>query len=159
MLIQMNCASLISVAPVGPGKVSNVFGLIFWRRRYLSKYCVCRYLQTKHWKNIGSVLCGGGQQVTFLELYFPPTLTNLNHMQTHIHRYYLETRYGHNFTLTPQHLHTLKVSPAGFSCIDIDSDVNTDETGHTGDSINRKTHISRGPQLQAFPCFVCCTAK
>lgn len=85
------------------------------------------------------------------------TDTNIHQMQTRIHRYdlniYIVCGYFSMWGIHPTHTQT-ETCPAAFFCVHIHSDINTHETGDTGDSINQKkhtcthTHTSKDPQTQ-----------
>lgn len=77
-----------------------------------------------------------------LRITHTQTYTIYKHTYTQIYRCYLKIRYvWTQFYPNSRNIHThAETRSAGFSCIHIHLDVNTHETGDTGDSINRKKH-------------------
>lgn len=83
-----------------------------------------------------------------------PWITQIFTMCKHtpIHRCYLKIWYVATRVYPNSPNTRTETSTAAFFCVHSDWDINTPETGDTGDSINKKkhTHTSKGPRTQPY---------
>lgn len=92
------------------------------------------------------------------------------HMQRHMHKHtpnvntdtqiwsqYMVCGDSSLLELTQQTHTQTETCPAAFFCVHIHSDINTHETGDTGDSINQKKHTCT--HTHTLICLVCSVAK